>query len=516
MSRAQIKFEASERFTIDGVTYRVAEHPALPGIPYVQRGGRGFVVQLLRPDSDRTAERMALKYFKLKYRVRDLVTVATALRQFADLPGMRAARRTVFTPATHTDLINRYPALEYGMLMPWLPGVTWYDLVTTKAPLSPAEGVRLAQSTARILAGLETQRLAHCDIAGANVMVDRRGGQVELVDIEEMFGPGLPQPVEPPAGQDGYQHRESRAKGQWTATGDRFGAAILLAEMLGWTNGRIRVNSADEHFFATAEMQDPDSIRFRLLREVLRDDFGEPVAELLQTAWSSDSLAACPTLDDWRTTLDALKVELKAAPAAVSAPGANPATASAPVKAPDSSGKPIITGRRSVSVTIPGTSTTLSTQPPAEVPDAQASPAPVDNTPRVQLDHTRLCRNCGEPNDTRESFCKRCGFYIGTGARKPVAVQIPTERGAKGQPTAKMVVPPPQQVGLNRNLNEVVTARRVGAPGKGGLTRIETPHNRDDMPVEANSGSWIVVAIVAAFVITLIVLLLLSGGGVRP
>src|SRR5436190_17781613 len=120
MSRAQIKVDAGDAITIEGITYRVAEHPALPGIPYVQRGARGFVIQLIAPNGDR----MALKYFKLKYRVPALVSVAEALKKYGTLPGLRAAQRTVFTRATHSELLSRYPALEYGVLMPWLPGVT--------------------------------------------------------------------------------------------------------------------------------------------------------------------------------------------------------------------------------------------------------------------------------------------------------------------------------------------------------------------------------------------------------
>ncbi len=107
MSRAQVKFEANESIRIGHTLYRVAEHPALPGIPYVQRGARGFVIQLVAPDG----ERMALKYFKLKYRVPALVKVTEALKQYADMPGLRAARRTVFTSLTHGDLLARYPAL---------------------------------------------------------------------------------------------------------------------------------------------------------------------------------------------------------------------------------------------------------------------------------------------------------------------------------------------------------------------------------------------------------------------
>lgn len=492
MGRAQLRFEANELFAIDGVAYRVAQHPALPGIPYVQRGARGFVVQLLRPDG----ERMALKYFKLKYRVPELVEVARLLSRYADLPGLRAARRTVFTRAEHRVFLDTYPALEYGMLMPWLPGVTWYDIVTTKAHISPAESARLAQKTAHILAGLEAQQIAHCDVAGANVMIDRKTAQVELVDIEEMYGPGLPQPVEPPAGQDGYQHRTSRTDGQWHIEGDRFSAAVLLAEILAWHDGRIRVYSADEHFFAAAEMQDQDSVRYQLLRETLRDSYGTEVETLFKTAWQSRRLADCPTLAQWDEALAALSVEDTAA---VNQPGGAATPAPGPVVTARGG---VVSGRRAIAAPAGGDS-----------PDSPPTPAPQPSADegRVHLEGVRLCRNCGEPNDARESFCKRCGFYIGIGARKPVAVQLPVSpaQPAAKTPTARPApVPPPQAIPLNRKLEEIVSARRVGEPGKG-MQRIETPRPPKEQ-VEANAGSWLVVALLIGFILTVLLLALIA------
>ena len=76
MNKAQIKLELNEPLVIDNVTYHVAEHPALPGVPYIQRGARGFVVQLISPG----IERFALKYFKLKYRVVSLEAVGRISR----------------------------------------------------------------------------------------------------------------------------------------------------------------------------------------------------------------------------------------------------------------------------------------------------------------------------------------------------------------------------------------------------------------------------------------------------
>lgn len=505
MSRAQVRLEVNETIQLEGATYRVAEHPALPGIPYIQRGGRGFVIQLIALNG----ERLALKYFKLKYRVPELVSVAEALRQFADLPGLRAARRTVYTKAKHPTLIDQYPALEYGMLMPWLPGLTWYDVITTRSALSQAESLRLAKQAAAVLASLESRGVAHGDIAGGNVLVDRKTGGVELVDIEEMCGAGMPKPVEAPGGQDGYQHRDGRAGGQWRPEGDRFGAAVLFAEMLGWHDSRVRAHSADEHYFATAEMQDAQSTRFRLLSEVIRDHYGPDVAELFRAAWVGQRLADCPPLSAWQTALSALPE-----PAQVAQPATQPGS---PTPIPTNPASPrtdtgVVSGRRAIGIPVPSQpEQNLSPQPAPPSEGMHATP----NADRVSLENTRLCRNCGAANNTAESFCKRCGFYIGVGARKPLSVMVPKDRGvgAPGaKPAAPKAPPPPQQVALNRKLNEVVTAKRVGDPAGGGLQRVETPKDSEP-PAEANAGSVLVAVIIFGLVAAAVVLFLIAGGG---
>ncbi|MBX3065687.1 MAG: hypothetical protein KF726_22105 [Anaerolineae bacterium] len=469
-SRAQIKVEANERLFIDGKPYRVTEHPALPGIPYIQRGARGFVIQLASTDG----ERMALKYFKLKYRVPELVRVAASLHKYADLSGMKAARRTVFTQQTHAGLLNQYPALEYGMLMPWLPGTTWYDLITGKVPLTTADSLRLAKSTADVLAGLEAQGVAHTDIAGANVMVDRRAGSVELVDIEEIYGPDQPPPVELPAGQDGYQHKEGRAEGQWSAEGDRFAAAVLICEMLGWADPRLRQNSADEHFFSSLEMQDATSARYRMLLESLRANYTDQLAELLESAWTSNVLSTCPPLAAWKEALSALQpdpAQIVQSPAALS---------------------PVVSGRRSIG-----------SDPAAAVPTVPAG--------RLQLEGVKICRNCGAENVASYAFCKRCGYFIGTfDQRRPPVTVIP--KHTTGQQSSVSAAPPPQPIQVKRDNNSIIVARRVGDPGKG-LQRIETPKPPQEPEVQANAGSWLVLGIILMMVLAIIVLALLAGMG---
>jgi hypothetical protein len=483
MSRAQIKVEANERITIDRTQYRVAEHPALPGIPYMQRGARGVVIQLVAPNGDK----LALKYFKLKYRVPALVEVTEALKQYASLPGLRAAQRKVFTQAGSPELIASYPALEYGVLMPWIPGVTWYDVITRKTSLTAPESFRLAKTTSEVLAGLEENGLAHCDIAGANVMVDRRSSQVELVDIEEMYGKGLPQPVELPAGQDGYQHRTSRQMGQWTIAGDRFGTAVLLAEMLGWADSRIRSNSADEHYFSAAEVQDGTSPRYRLLYETLRDTYDPSIADLFERAWTSPSLAECPSLQTWYDTLDAVHIEAQTA----SAPADSPAAAN-----------PVVSGRRKID----------------GVPIIENPKLEQHGPERLQLEGTRLCRNCGAQNAVTASFCKRCGFYIGTGARPTVKppVASPNKTSQQAQQVSgppQPVVPTgntaPQAVPLQRNNQEIIAARRIGGPD-GQLQRVATPQPPAQPDVEGNIGMYLVLALIIGAIITALVFVLIA------
>jgi hypothetical protein len=468
MSRAQIKVEANDRLTIDGKAYRVTEHPALPGIPYLQRGARGFVIQLAASDG----ERMALKYFKLKYRVPDLVTVATALRKYADLPGMKAARRTVFTHASHAALMAQYPALEYGMLMPWLPGLTWYDVINSKAPISRSEGVRLAQSAAEVLGTLEAQHLAHTDIAGANVMVDRRSAAIQLVDIEEIYGPEQPRPVEAPAGQDGYQHKQGRAQGQWVAEGDRFAAAILIAEMLGWSEARLRQNSADEHFFAAAEMQDPDSARYRLMSQTLREQCGEAVASLLDAAWRSTTLAECPPLAQWRDALATVTV----------APGAEAALPTPP--------SVVVTGRRSLGTAAP-----------------QPIPTPLSH---VSLDGLKLCRNCGAENPAGYTFCKRCGFFVGTVDQRRQLTASRAKPAATAQPSQpNPAAAPPPPVIVKRDNDEIIVAKRVGDAGKG-MQRITTRPADAPPDEQAIGGSWLIAGIIIFMMMAALFLVLLA------
>ncbi|MHB8629737.1 MAG: zinc ribbon domain-containing protein [Aggregatilineales bacterium] len=479
MNKAQIKVELNELLTIDNVVYHVAEHPALPGVPYIQRGARGFVIQLRSPST----ARFALKYFKLKYRVPELATVGKALRQYAQLPGLRAASRTVFTAQTHPALIRKYPALEYGMLMPWIPGTTWFDIITRRIPLTSRESVQLAQAAAHILATLEANNLAHCDIAGANVMVERAAGVVELVDIEEMYGPGLPRPVELPAGQDGYQHRASVHDGQWTADGDRFSGAILIAELLIWHNARIRDHSADEHYFAASEMQQPDSPHYKLLREALRAEYPPDIADQFDTVWRSTKLSECPPLSAWQAALDKLD------------PSAAQSSAPLSTGSPTNTNNSVISGRRAL----------LPNSPPNQV-NSSSSDAPVHIPIAASIPTSvKLCPNCGAQNPLNAEFCANCHYYLRSSQRAAAATNHPAVALAQKVPGVQassqpLISPSPS------GAPPLISARRMVGPGQSRQI-VPTPELAVN---ERGDGRWIIVALVIGAAIAIILLTLIS------
>ena len=303
--------EAEQELTIDGVTYRIAEHPAAPGIPYGQEGRAGIVYQLVAQDG----EKRALKVFKARYRIPALVSLADKLAPFADLPGLQVCQRTVLSTLRHEELLRQYPDLNYAVLMPWIEGPTWMEILVEKRSLAPEQSLALARRLAQILAGMEECRLAHCDLSGPNVLLPGllpspsigRGaggeGLVVLVDLEQFYGPGLDQPELLPSGSSGYAHKTA-PHGLWSPTADRFAGAVLLGEMLGWCNEQVRKAAWGENYFDPQEMQQ-ESERFKTVATFLEERWGNRVVSLFERAWRSETLQDCPTFGEWLAVLPA-------------------------------------------------------------------------------------------------------------------------------------------------------------------------------------------------------------------
>jgi hypothetical protein len=287
----------------------IAEHPAAPGIPYGQEGRAATVYRLTTQGNSSVG--YALKVFKPNYRVPALVALTQRLSPFATLPGLAVCRRSVLSPLRHAGLLRQHPDLTYAVLMPWVAGPTWTDVLVQGQLLRPEESLTLARGLAEVCVGMEEQGVAHCDLSGPNVLLPSRAvagtgagpgrETVALVDVEQLYGPGLDRPNALPAGSPGYAHRAA-ASGMWEAGADRFAGAVLLAEMLGWCSADVRAATWSESYFAPDDLQRPGR-RYDLLREVLAGTWGQPVAELLDRAWASRNIQECPTLGEWLVAL---------------------------------------------------------------------------------------------------------------------------------------------------------------------------------------------------------------------
>lgn len=290
---------------LGNTSYVFMEHPSARGIPYGQAGSRATVYQV----RDMSGRFYALKVFLHKYRDDENIYSATRLQKFANISGLEVCSRIVLNKDNHAVLIKQYPDLEYAILMPWVDGRTWYDTVFTRDELPKDESLSFAKTFASLLSSMEEKGLAHCDLSGPNVIVSTSGqsSTVALVDVEEMFGPGLKKPAYLPSGTAGYAHH-AVSDGLWGANADRFSGAVLLAEMLAWFDQRTRNMAAKEHFFKAEELQ-KDNNKFRLICSVLHENWGSNVENLFRQAWISHSLAECPSFSEWKSALYAIGAE---------------------------------------------------------------------------------------------------------------------------------------------------------------------------------------------------------------
>ncbi len=294
---------AGDTLLLAGRTYSFAEHPALPGrgIAYGQQGRRATVYCITDP----SGRRLALKVFKPGYRSKRVVAVMSRLGDLEQVPGLEAARWTVIAPDTAPALVQQHPELSYAVLMPWQAGELWVETFLNRCPAAPHQCLRLARAIASTVAGLEVRGLAHADLSGSNMIVDWSAGRVALLGLDNIYMPNLEPPSSLPGGSPGYAH-PAGVGGQWNADGDRFSAAVVLAECLGWHSETARQASAAEQFFEPTEVG-RSSERLEILCAALAA-ICPPVVDLFQQAWFSQDLQACPPLRAWAEVLDAAVV----------------------------------------------------------------------------------------------------------------------------------------------------------------------------------------------------------------
>ncbi|HOG22236.1 MAG TPA: hypothetical protein PK721_06785 [Flexilinea sp.] len=294
--------KVNETIKIDNKEYKFTEHPSVKGMPYGQTGRRATVYQL----KDSSNNLYALKVFTMAYCSSQTEKQAHQIAGFQTMTGMEACKRVVLSPSVHVELLRTHPELNYAVLMPWVKGISWQEVILNRTSFDSITSMNIAGTFIRLLRSLEQMGVAHCDISGPNVMLNinqsENSALVSLIDLEDLFMPGLNMPAKLPAGSAGYDHPEVR-KGVWCPEADRFSGSVLIAEILGWCDERVRRIASSEQYFDPSEIQSSCD-RYKVLSQVLRETWGVKVAEVFSQAWFSSSLKDCPTFSDWEKAID--------------------------------------------------------------------------------------------------------------------------------------------------------------------------------------------------------------------
>jgi len=270
--------------------------------PYFEYGGTGAVLQLRDTNSDHL---YALKIFDKRYQDSGQVQYAENLTRLQLHNFISVADRTVITPQSHPHLIDQYGALKYSLFMPWIPGFTWQEVLIEnkgrrkRPPFTPSQCFMFGARLCVLLKSLEDKNCAHCDVCSNNVIVDPRTNRVELIDIEDMYGPYFTKSPGFIGGQKGYTHQKHDQEHQWCQESDRFGGAILLAEMLTWYSQSIRDMSGSESYFSSNDELHKKSVAFQTLLGVLKEQTNQRIADLFEATWQSTHLRECPRISDW-------------------------------------------------------------------------------------------------------------------------------------------------------------------------------------------------------------------------
>ncbi|MDM5278315.1 hypothetical protein QUF95_13015 [Paenibacillus silvae] len=304
-----------DEVVINDIAYTIGQHPAAPGLAYAQAGRQGIVYQLI-PRGGSVHGAKALKVFFPKFRIPAMVYQSEHMEPYSELPGLQVCRREVLTPERNGALIGEHPDLLYAVLMPWVQGLTWFDVISDQKQLTSEESLKLARALAGTGSAMEQRGLAHCDLSAPNVMIpffsevqnSQLTSAVELVDVEQMYGSKMDRPDALLAGSPGYAAHRTVHSGLWSSYADRFAGAVIIAEMLCWSDPVIVEKAWGESYFDQHEMQTA-SERYFAMRSSLEKRWGSKLSDLFIRAWESHDLSSCPTFGEWYVALAAADTE---------------------------------------------------------------------------------------------------------------------------------------------------------------------------------------------------------------
>lgn len=292
------KPQPDDTLVLFGKPMAFRQHPtAQIRMPNSAEGGRATVYELRDPGG----RRLALKVFRLSYRDPALAQSGARLIQLGSLDGMNAAQRQVVLPGD--EAVRRFPDLEYALLMPWIDGETWAEVLMHGAPLPAETAIHLCARFLSVVRTLETAGASHTDLACGNVVVQQEPIGVQLLDLEDMYLPGAPPPANPRPGSTGYQHRLREPV--FCPEGDRYAAAVLAAEILAMANPALTGMGSDTGMFnACAGDPDGDAAYARVdpwLRQIAPE-----FASAFWRAWHAPRLAECPTVTELHDVIEPL------------------------------------------------------------------------------------------------------------------------------------------------------------------------------------------------------------------
>ncbi|HDR8193374.1 tetratricopeptide repeat protein [Bacillus thuringiensis] len=306
--------EVGEKIILNKDAYHFSKHPAVMGIdmPYGQEGRQGTVYQLQHENS---VERIALKVFKERYR--DEKHQLVFLKPLSSLAGLKVCSRYIVTKEEHTSVIEKSEDLANSIVMPWIEGPTWADILQEQRMLSKQQCFFIAEAFLTTLKIMEENEIAHNDLSSSNVLIPFLSenpieGQhrIELVDVEQMYGPKTKRPSLLPAGSAGYAPKYLTS-GVWQKEADRFAGAILLGEILSWCSEEVRNKKwTDASYFKTEEMQ-TECERYALLQQVLHNQWNGEIAQLFKQAWNSKTFAECPSFAQWHDAFNSAREIIK-------------------------------------------------------------------------------------------------------------------------------------------------------------------------------------------------------------
>jgi serine/threonine protein kinase len=277
---------------------------------YAESGKEGTVYKVLK-----NQDQYALKVFYPPYRDKRLLENTDKLHRFKDLEGFRVAKRTVITPETFPTLLDKYPDLNYAVLMPWIDGTVWGNMMSEPAPSLQLDNyVQIAHALTRVVSHLERQGLAHCDLSNNNFIIAESPAGIQLIDIEDMYAPDMPRPIPDVSyGSIGYRTKWIAEKGLWGPASDRFSMAVLCSEIITWHHEEIRENKYGITSFFDEEEIGEQSDRFKLMVKYL-SCHSDDLPALLEKAWFSTDFEQCPTVTEWREAVRKLKAQVAPEP----------------------------------------------------------------------------------------------------------------------------------------------------------------------------------------------------------